>query len=333
MSETGTQYLSLIVDKNDQEVLCDFASRSADELGDGAVTVRISHSSLNYKDALACTAHPGVAKSLPLVPGIDAAGKVIESSDPAFSTGEAVMIFHAKFGTQVDGGYSQLARVPADWVYSIPSPLTTESAMIVGTAGFTAVQCVDELIQHQVKPEDGPIVVSGATGGVGVFAVKLLAKLGYEVVASTGKSDRADWLKSHGATSVISREELNDQSGKPLLKGIYAGGVDTVGSNTLSTILRATKIGGCVTACGLAGGIDLPISVYPFILRGVTLQGVDTANIPIEYRKELWSRLANEWFLDDLDQLKEVVSFRGLQDKVKQILAGQVAGRTVVEIE
>ncbi len=333
MSESETQYRCLVVAKNEENVSCDLLTRSPSQLGEGAVTVRISHSSLNYKDALACAGHSGVAKSLPLVPGIDAAGTVIESKDPQFVTGDSVMIFHAKFGTELDGGYSQLARVPADWVYSIPAPLTPVTAMGIGTAGFTAAQCVDQLIRHGVRPDSGPVVVSGSTGGVGIFAVKLLARLGYTVVASTGKSDRASWLRENGAAEVISREDLNDESQRPLLKGRFAGGVDTVGSNTLSTILRSTQIGGCVTACGLAGGADLPISVYPFILRGVALQGVDTANIAPEYRRELWGKLAGDWLLDGLEELNEIVALSELQEKVKQILAGQVAGRTVVEID
>lgn len=332
MTEANTKFECLVVRKDDEKVGCSLETRAAEDLGDGDVTIRITDSSLNYKDALAYTGHPGVAKSLPLIPGIDAAGTVIDSSCDQFSTGDPVMIFHAKFGTELDGGYSQLTKVPADWVYRIPEPLNQEFAMGIGTAGFTAAQCVDQLVRHDITPGAGPIVVSGATGGVGIFAVKLLAKLGYEVIASTGKSERTDWLKSHGAAEVISRKELNDQSGRPLLKGKYAGAVDTVGSNTLSTIIRETRIGGCVTACGLAGGFDLPISVYPFILRGVTLQGVDTANIAPSYRREIWERLAGDWQLDGLDQLFERVAMAGLQQKVDQILSGRVTGRTIVKI-
>ena len=332
MSNTQTGYECLVVKKVDDQVSCSLETRTADDLGEGDVTIRISDSSLNYKDALACTGHPGVAKSLPIIPGIDAAGTVIESQSDEFKVGDPVMIFHAKFGTELDGGYTQLARVPANWVYSIPEPLTQESAMGIGTAGFTAAQCVDELVRHDITPESGPIVVSGSTGGVGIFAVKLLAKLGYEVVASTGKAEKVQWLKDNGAAEVISRDELNDESGRPLLKGQFAGAVDTVGSNTLSTIIRSTKIGGCVTACGLAAGFDLPISVYPFILRGVTLQGVDTANIPPEYRRKLWKRLSSDWKLEGLDELNETVSLHELHEKVDQILAGRVAGRTIVKI-
>lgn len=333
MSETKTHYQCLVVEKNGENVTCDLVTRAPSELGEGSVTVRVSYSSMNYKDALACTGHPGVAKSLPLIPGIDAAGRVVDSDDPQFSVGDSVMIFHAKFGTELDGGYSQLVRVPSDWVYKIPESLDPESVMGIGTAGFTAAQCVDQLMRHGVRPESGPVVVSGATGGVGIFAVKLLSHLGYEVVASTGKAERTDWLLANGASEVISREDLNDESGRPLLKGRFAGAVDTVGSNTLSTILRATKIGGCVTACGLAGGFDLPISVYPFILRGVALQGVDTANISPDYRQKLWDRLASDWLLEGLDSLNEVISFDALPEKVRQILDGKISGRTVIKIE
>lgn len=332
MSEDNTQFECMVVRKVDEQVNCSIETRPAEQLGDGDVTVRITHSSLNYKDALACTGHPGVAKALPLIPGIDAAGTVVDSASTEFSVGDRVMIYHARFGTELDGGYSQLAKVPTDWVYHIPSPLDQESAMGIGTAGFTAAQCVDQLIRHDITPGSGPIIVSGATGGVGIFAVKLLAKLGYEVIASTGKTERTDWLKANGAATVVSRDALNDESGRPLLKSKYAGAVDTVGSNTLSTIIRETQIGGCVTACGLAGGFDLPISVYPFILRGVTLQGVDTANIAPSYRRELWQRLATDWQLKGLDELFERVDLQNLQQKVEQILSGRVSGRTIVQI-
>ncbi len=296
------------------------------------VRIEVAWSSLNYKDALCASGHPGVARTLPIVPGIDAAGRVVESNCDKLATGQSVTVFHAEFGTASHGGYRQFIEVPSDWVYPIPDSISPRQAMIIGTAGFTAAQCVDELQKHSIEPDDGEVVVSGATGGVGIFAVMLLAKLGYRVVASTGKPERSSWLKSLGATEVIGREELNDTSERTLLKGRWAGAVDTVGGNTLATILRSTNAHGCVTACGLVGGTDFSISVYPFILRGVTLQGIDTALISREYRAGLWQRLGSDWKLDNLDELATEVSLGGLEEKIEMILNGKVAGRVVVKL-
>lgn len=296
------------------------------------VRVRIQYSSINYKDALAVNGHPGVAKSLPLVPGIDAAGVVEESTGERFQVGDPVMIFHAKFGTEKYGGYAKYAWVPETWVYPIPMGLEMRETMVIGTAGFTAAQCVDELLRHDVQPDQGEIVVSGATGGVGIFAIKLLAQLGFSVVASTGKADRAEWLRQQGAVEVISREALNDRSGRPLLKSRWAGAVDTVGGDTLETIIRATRGFGCVTACGLAGGNHLSTTVFPFILRGVTLQGIDTANISYHRRSAIWERLANDWRLDGLETLGKEIALNEVLDQTKEILGGRVAGRFVVRL-
>lgn len=326
-------YRCLVAERDhDGNVHLRLQKRAAAAASEGELTIRVSYSSLNYKDALASTGHPGVARSLPLVPGIDAAGTVIHSTSSQFRAGDSVLIFHARFGTEVDGGYSEFVSVPAAWVYSLPSGLDPLEAMTIGTAGFTAAQCVDELMRHGIQPGAGDIVVSGATGGVGIFAVKLLAKLGYRVVAATGKEQLHEWLRLHGAQDVISRQSLNDLSPKPLLPGRWAGAVDTVGGNTLATIVRGTKPYGCVTACGVAGGAELPLTVYPFILRGVTLQGIDTAGISREYRAELWNRLATLWRLMDVDKLATVVDLADIPAEVPRILAGGVAGRVVVRV-
>ncbi len=248
----------------------------------GGVLVRIEYSALNYKDALASTGHPGVARRMPLVPGIDAAGVVANSEDPRFAVGDEVLIASAPFGTSEHGGWSGYANVPGDWVYKLPAGFSCLEAVTWGTAGFTAAQSVERIVHMGIQPEHGPVLVTGATGGVGIFAVKLLNNLGYQVVASTGKLDKQDWLNEHGASQVVPREQLDDTSSTPLLKGQWAAAVDTVGGNTLATVLRSAQSHACVTACGLVAGHDLPLTVYPFILRGVSLCGIDSAGISRE---------------------------------------------------
>lgn len=301
-------------------------------LPEGQVRIRVSYSSLNYKDALAATGHSGVVRQLPIIPGIDAAGEVLDGGATGFKPGQQVMVAHAQFGTESHGGYSEIIQVPSEWVSLLPENLSARDAMVIGTAGFTAAQCVDELERHSIRPDQGPVVVSGATGGVGIFAVKLLSKLGFEVHAVTGKPDKAEWLKSNGATSIMERGDMDDSSGRPLLSSRWAGAVDTVGGNLLATILRSAKPFSCVTACGLVGGSDLKLTVYPFILRGITLQGVDTANISIERRRQIWQRIATEWSLGDLDSLVTEVGFGGLDDAIESILKGQICGRVVLKI-
>ena len=293
--------------------------------------VRIEYSALNYKDALAASGHPGVAKSLPLVPGIDAVGTIIASQN-ADRVGRRCLIAHADFGTAHDGGFAQYATVPNTWTIDLPASLNSREAVLWGTAGFTAAQSVEQIQFHQVTPADGPVVVTGASGGVGSFAVAILAKLGYEVVASTGKLDQEDWLKQLGASRVIDRKLLNDDSPRPLLKGEYAAAVDTVGGNTLHTLLRSVKLTGCVTACGLVGGAELHTNVYPFILRGVTLCGIDSANISQSQRQQLWNRIASQYALDGVDKIAQVVQPDQLGQWIEQILQGQVSGRVIINM-
>ncbi len=309
--------------------ICDF---QLPQLSAGFARIRVEYSSLNFKDALCANGHPGVAKTLPIIPGIDASGTIVDCPDGTFQAGDKVMVFHANFGTETNGGWSELIDVPVDWVYPLPSPLTTRQSMILGTAGFTAAQCVEELQKHAITSSSGPVIVSGATGGVGICSVKLLSKLGYEVVAVTGKIDRTDWLKMMGAAEVLPRSACDDQSNQPLLKGRWAGAVDTVGGNTLATILRSTRPSGCVTACGLVGGVDLAMTVYPFILRGVTLQGIDTAVIKPEYRAAIWKRLASDFSIDGLDDLAIEVDLYGLEEKIAAIMDGQIAGRVILAL-
>lgn len=304
-----------------------------DQLDPGDVLIEIQCSALNYKDSLSSTGQPGVALKLPLIPGIDAAGRVLESSCDSFKPGDDVFVAHANFGTSHHGGFAQRVRVPRTFVYHLPRNMSARQTVAWGTAGFTAAQSVERLIDNGVKPEDGRVVVGGATGGVGIFAVMLLAKLGYDVVASTGKLDRSDWLKDLGAAEIIDRAALIDDSKAPLLKGEFAGAIDTVGGNTLATILRKTKNGGCVTACGMVGGHRLATTVYPFILRGITLCGIDSANIDRSTREELWQRIATEWRLDKLNDVIEGISPSELETALEQISQGKIAGRVVVDFE
>jgi putative YhdH/YhfP family quinone oxidoreductase len=323
----------LYVEKADGQVRRSVRELPRNSFPSGAISVQVAYSSLNYKDALAATGHPGVAKIFPLVPGIDAVGTVTASSCRQLAPGDQVILGHIRFGTEAWGGYAQLANVPADWAVPLPANLKPYDAMALGTAGFTAAQCVLALLAHGADPGRGEIVVSGATGGVGIIAVMLLAKLGFAVVASTGKPDRADWLRMLGAARVIDRESLIDTTNRPLLSGQWQGAVDTVGGATLGTILRSTRVDGCVTACGLVGGSDLPVTVYPFILRGVILHGIDSGNSTVERRIEIWSQLAGAWKIEDLAKISQTVTLDELSGKIDAILAGKIVGRTVVDLE
>jgi putative YhdH/YhfP family quinone oxidoreductase len=305
--------------------------RPTSELPSGDVTIRVEYSSLNYKDALASQAHPGVVPQLPHVPGIDAAGEVLESSDPRFQPGDKVIATSYAIGAEQWGGWSQLLRAKADWVLPLPQGMTTFDAMVMGTAGLTTALSVAALQEHGISPDCGEVVVTGATGGVGSLAVMLLAKLGYRVVAVTGKPQNEPQLKQWGATRIIGRDELLSPPDKPLLSAKYAGGVDTVGGLMLSTLLRRTDPYGCVAACGLVGGADLPVTVYPFILRGITLAGISTVDTPRPRREEIWSRLAGPWKLALPAEAVKTVSLSDVSREVEQILAGQIVGRVVVD--
>lgn len=314
------------------KVQAEVAQRRLSDLPPGDTLIRVAYSSLNYKDALAATGHPGVNKQFPHIPGVDAAGHVAGTPAGRLAPNAPVLVTGFDMGANRWGGWAEYVRVPHTWVVPLPAGLTLRESMILGTAGFTAGLCVDALQKHDVLPGSGDVVVTGASGGVGTFAVALLAKLGYHVTAITGKTGSHEYLKGLGAEHVLGREQVDDRSGKPLLSGRWAGAVDTVGSHLLGTILRATRHGGCVAACGLAAGHDLPVTVYPFILRGVTLAGIDAAWGPIPLRHEIWRRLAGPWKLDCLAQLARFVGLQDLPPYITAILAGQITGRVVVTI-
>ena len=303
------------------------------ELPPGDVLVRVAYSSLNYKDALAATGHPGVNHVFPHIPGVDAAGTVADSGVNEFVEDDPVLVTGFEMGSNRWGGYAEYVRVPHDWIVPLPFPLSLRDSMALGTAGLTAAMAVDALRKHNVAPDRGEVVVTGASGGVGSIAVALLAKLGYQVAAVTGKASAHDYLKKLGASQILDRQAVDDTSPKPLLSGRWAGGVDTVGGNILGTVLRATRHGGCVAACGLAGGNSLPVTVFPFILRGVTLAGIEAAWVPTTLRSEIWDRLAVQWKLDNLDAIAQPVDLEQLPAKIHEILAGRVTGRFVVRIQ
>jgi putative YhdH/YhfP family quinone oxidoreductase len=322
----------LVEKGTDGQVSGRVVERALDDLPPGEVLIRVAYSSLNYKDALAATGHLGVNKIFPHVPGVDAAGVVAASGVYESVPGDAVLVHGFDMGSNRWGGLAQYVRVPHDWIVPLPEGLSLRESMILGTAGFTAGLCVDVLQKHGVGPQSGDVVVTGASGGVGSVAVAILAKLGYRVVAITGKPAAAEYLKGLGACEVLGREAVDDRSDRQLLSGRWAGAVDTVGSNILGTVLRATRHGGCVAACGLAAGADLPISVYPFILRMVTLSGVDAAWCSHPLRHETWKKLAGPWKPDTLEAMAQTVDLEGVGPRFADLLAGRVQGRIVVSV-
>ena len=306
--------------------------RSLVDLPQGDVLIRVHYSSLNYKDALSASGHKGVTRAYPHTPGIDAAGVVEESLDGRFRPGDRVLVTGYDLGMNTPGGFGQYVRVPAEWVVELPQNLSLRESMIYGTAGVTAGLSVLKLQAHGVTPYQGEILVTGATGGVGSLAVGILASDGYPVVAATGKLEAAQFLLDLGAREVVHRDQVRDASGRPLLSGRWAGAVDTVGGEYLATALKSTRYGGAVTCCGLVASPDLPTTVYPFILRGVSLLGVDSQNCPMATRLRLWQKLAGEWKLANLNDLATECSLEGLEIEIERILEGKQRGRVVVDL-
>lgn len=301
------------------------------ELPDNDVLVDVAYSTVNYKDALAVSGKGKICRSLPMVCGIDLAGSVAESRASAFAPGDQVLVNGWGLSEKYWGGYAQQQRLKSDWLVRVPETLSLEQCMAIGTAGYTAMLCVQAIQDHGVGPNAGPVVVTGATGGVGSIAVMLLAQLGYQVSAVSGKADAADFLTQLGAAEVLPRDEL-DREARPLESERWAAAVDSVGSQTLATVLAQIAYGGCVAACGLAGGIDLPGTVMPFILRGVTLAGIDSVMAPAAKRQRAWDALAE---LIDTDRLREVYTVEPLArvpELADELLAGRVKGRIVIDV-
>lgn len=307
--------------------------RTTDELPAGDVLIRVSYSSLNYKDALSASGNRGVTRNFPHTPGIDAAGTVADSSVSEFAEGDEVIVTGYDLGMNTAGGFGQYIRVPASWVIKRPAGLSLREAMILGTAGLTAALCVDKLEQAGLEPGGGPVLVTGATGGVGSIAVALLARLGYTVAAVTGKADQADFLKKLGAGQILERSVVQTGAEKPLLKEQWGGAVDTVGGDILFNIVKSLQRGASVACCGLTAGTGFQASVLPFILRGVNLLGVDSVEIPLVVKASMWDRLSVQWKLPNLDELVREISLQDLPTEIERILAGQQVGRMLVRLD
>ena len=325
-------FRAVVVTKTETGTQAELTRFDEADLMDGDVTVRVSHSTLNYKDGLALTGKAPVVRRFPMIPGIDFAGIVESSSHADFKPGDAVILNGWGTGETHLGAYAEKTRVKGDWLVPLPAGLTAAEAMAVGTAGYTAMLCVMALERHGITPERGPLVVTGAAGGVGSVATALLARRGYHVVASTGRPQEADYLKSLGAAEIIDRAELSGP-GRALGKERWAGGIDSVGSHTLANVLSMTRYGGAVAACGLAQGMDLPTTVAPFILRGVSLLGVDSVMAPKALRLEAWSRLAAELDRESLSRLTSTIPLEGVIEAGSAILEGRIRGRVVVTID
>lgn len=307
-------------------------ARAMEDLPAGDVVVRVRFSALNYKDCLSATGHKGVTRRYPHTPGIDAAGEVVSSSASSVAVGSEVIVTGHDLGMNTAGGLAEYIRVPAGWVVPLPSGLTPREAMILGTAGLTAAQSVEAIQEGGIKADVGPILVTGATGGVGCLAVTLLAQAGYSVTGATGKGDRHGWLRELGAADVIVRDTILGPPDRPLLSGTWAGAVDTVGGAFLDAALRSSRRGGVVVACGLVASARLETNVYPFILRGVRLQGVDTAELSRAQRQRLWRKLAGVWRPATFDKIAHEIGLDDVSVWIGRMLAGQVVGRIVVKL-
>jgi len=321
----------ILIQKDEQGYRATLQAIDEAILPEGDVTVRVAWSTLNYKDGLAITGKSPVVRRFPMVPGIDFAGTVIESQNPAWNVGDSVVLNGWGVGETRCGGLAEVARVPGEWLVRRPESLTECQSMAIGTAGYTAMLCVMALEKHGLQPGEGEILVTGANGGVGSVAIALLSKLGYRVVASTGRLSEAEHLQSLGAEMVIDRNELSSP-GKPLGKERWAGVIDTVGSHTLANACATTVYGGAVAACGLAGGMDFPSTVAPFILRGVTLYGIDSVYAPLTVREKAWARLALDLDLAKLESVTSEIILNQVVAQAESLLAGEVRGRLVVKV-
>ena len=324
------RFKAILIHKEGDVQSADETTLGLNDLMDGDVVIAVSHSTVNYKDGLAITGRAPIARKVPMIPGIDLAGVVETSASPKFKPGDKVLVNGYGLSETHFGGYSEYARVKSDWIVPLPSAFTASDAMAIGTAGYTAMLAVMALEDAGVTPQKGAVLVTGASGGVGSVAIALLAKLGFRVIASTGRTEEESYLKLLGASEIIPRAEL---AGEPrtLGKERWAGAVDSVGSKTLANVLSSTQYGGAVAACGLAGGMDLPTSVAPFILRGISLLGIDSVQMPMPRRLQAWERLARDLDVAKLRSMTHTIGMKDLKQAANDILAGKVRGRLVVD--
>jgi len=327
-----TQFDAFWVEKTDDGVTQSIIERSTDDLPAGDLLIQVHYSSLNYKDSLSAKGLLGVTRNHPHTPGIDAAGIVAESSHNDFAEGDEVIVIGFDLGMNTPGGFGQYIRVPAGWAVKLPAGLSLKESMILGTAGFTAALCIEKLHRMGATPADGPVLVTGATGGVGSVAVALLAKLEYDVVASTGTPEKESYLTMLGAKSVIDRSQLEEASNRPLLPDSWSHAVDTVGGDILGNVIKSLNYGGSVSACGLVASPNYSATVLPYLLRGVNLLGIDSVELPIDQKEITWNRLASDWKLDNLTAMSTEVGLDSLSMYIDRILAGQTAGRILIPL-
>lgn len=325
------EFKAFVVTVENRTVKREIKTRKAGDLPKGDLLVKVHYSSLNYKDALSASGNKGVTKNYPHTPGIDAAGMVVESQTGRFKSGDKVIVTSYDLGMNTDGGFGQYISVPADWAVPLPNGLSMKEAMMLGTAGLTAGMSVLRL-SETVKPEDGPVIVTGATGGVGSLSIAILNKLGYQIVAITGKEAERGFLKSLGADDVILRKDFETPANKPLLKPVYAGAIDTVGGTILENILKSIRPMGVVTCCGNVASPKLEITVFPFILRGIALIGIDSQNYPMKYRKQVWNKLAADWKPEQPGSSSAEITLHGLDEKINLMLSGKLKGRTIINL-
>lgn len=304
-----------------------------DDLHTNDVLIEVKWSSLNYKDALSAKGHKGITRNYPHTPGVDAAGVVVKSDSTKIKVGEEVIVTGHDLGMNTFGGFSEYVSVPEDWIVKLPNGITLRESMIYGTAGITAAICVDQLLKHNLEPQKSRILVTGATGGVGSMSVAILNKIGFEVIASTGKMDKTDFLKNIGASEVIHRDEVYDTTGKPLLKKRWEGAIDTVGGNTLSTVIRSTNHHGSVCVVGLVESPELKLNVFPFLQRGVSVLGIDSAERGIGIKRDLWKNLASHWKPECLNEMVKEVNLKDIQKEIDAILEGKQVGKTLINCE
>lgn len=326
-------FKAFMVNKHEEDFTAEVKSVRLEDLPAGDVLIKVAYSSVNYKDGLASTPNGKIVRSYPFIPGIDLAGTVVRSDDNRFKEGEEVIATSYEIGVSHYGGFSEFARIPGDWIVPLPEGLSMKEAMVYGTAGFTAALSVHRLEENGLTPEKGKVLVTGATGGVGSVAVAMLAKRGYQVVASTGKESEHDYLRKIGAAEIISREEIAGEKSRPLDKQLWAAAVDPVGGKTLSSILSKLEYNGSVAVSGLTGGTDVPTTVFPFILRGINLLGIDSVYCPMETRELLWQRMATDLKPEGLlETILNEVPLAELPDVLTSILKGENRGRTIVKM-